>query len=123
MPQMRIAARTPHLGAFHEERPVGPRDDILGRDRLPEARPSGARVELGLRAEQRCPAADASIEPLRAQFVILVRERQHYRPSDESAPRQFPVALRHCEAMPHTRLYSAAPQESYHSTASSALAH
>ena len=54
---------------------VGPRDDILGRDRLPEARPSSARIELGLRAEQRRPAADASVEPLRAQFVILIRER------------------------------------------------
>src|SRR5216683_7943210 len=75
MPQMRTAARTPQLDEFHEERPVGPRDDILGRDRLPEARPSGARVELGIRAEQRRPAADASVEPLRAQFIIIVRER------------------------------------------------
>src|SRR6516164_8922202 len=71
---MRIASRAPNLGAFHQERVVGTRDDILRCNRLPEARPSSARIEFGLRAEQRRSAANASVEPLRVQFVILIHE-------------------------------------------------
>ena len=69
---MRIAARTTNLGAFHEERVVSPSSDILGRDRLPKARPSSARIEFGCRAKQRRSAADTSVNPVRAQFVVLV---------------------------------------------------
>lgn len=76
MPEMSIAARALNLCAFHEERVVGPRDDILGRNRLPKARPASAGIELGLRAEQRRPAADASVESPCVQFVILIRERR-----------------------------------------------
>src|SRR5215469_8852990 len=54
---------------------VGAREEILGRDRLPKARPSGAGIEFGLRAKQRRSTANASVEPLRAQFIILIRKR------------------------------------------------
>jgi hypothetical protein len=73
---MCIAARTTNLGAFHEERVVSPSGDIPGRDRLPKARPSSARIEFGCRAKQRRPAADTSVNPVRAQSVVLVGERR-----------------------------------------------
>src|SRR6516225_12317269 len=54
---------------------VGARDDILGRDRFPKARPSSAGIEFGLRAIQRRSTANAAVDPLSAQFIILIRKR------------------------------------------------
>jgi hypothetical protein len=46
-----------------------------GRDRLIEARPSGARLELGVGAEQRVAAADTSIHALVVILGVQVLER------------------------------------------------
>src|SRR5438046_8316923 len=54
---------------------VRARGDILRRNRFPEARPSCTRIKLGVRAEQRCSAAYASVKPLRVLLVVLIRER------------------------------------------------
>jgi peptide-methionine (R)-S-oxide reductase len=41
MPQMRIAARADYFGAYHEQRAVLVFGDVLARDRLPKAGPTG----------------------------------------------------------------------------------
>src|SRR5579862_8398647 len=71
---MSVASRAQHLCALHEKGIVSPRDDVVGSNRLPKARPPGPRIILGIGAEQRRAAADASIESLRVQFVIGVCE-------------------------------------------------
>src|SRR5215472_15469050 len=72
---MRIASRAQHLGPLHEKRAVALGLDVLRRDRLIEARPSGARFELGVRAEQRVAAADAPVDSLLVILGVLVGER------------------------------------------------
>src|ERR1700751_2511187 len=61
--EMRVAGRAAHLGAPHEERAVVVLVDRVGGERLEEPRPAGARVELGLRREQRRAAAHPRVGP------------------------------------------------------------
>src|SRR5260370_3307826 len=68
MAEMSAAAVAVHLGARHgEKRVVRCADRII--EGLPEARPAGPAVELGLRGEQGQVAARAG-EGSRAQLVI-----------------------------------------------------
>ena len=53
MTLMAAAAGAVHLDAGHEELCVGARLDHFGIDRLPEAGPAGAAVELAAGGEQR----------------------------------------------------------------------
>ena len=57
--EVAVAGGAPHLGARHEEAPVGLRVHRAGVDRLPEAGPPGARIELGARREEGRAAAGA----------------------------------------------------------------
>ena len=75
VPQVRVASRAQHLGASHEKRAVGFGAHVLFGDRLIEAWPSGARLELGIRIEQRRGAADAPIQP----FRVVLRDRKSTR--------------------------------------------
>ena len=68
MAEMAAAAAAMHLGARHEERPVGRGADRI-RQRLPEARPAGAAVVFGVGREQRQVAARAGEVPLRFSWL------------------------------------------------------
>src|SRR4029079_14675196 len=48
--------------------------DVLALHRLIEARPAGARVELGVRAEKLVTAADAAENALLVVVVVFARE-------------------------------------------------
>src|ERR1039458_3223609 len=72
---MRVAFRAQHFGPIREKRAIGLRLDVLRRDRLIEARPSRAGFELGVGAEQRVAAADASIKTLVVILGVQVLER------------------------------------------------
>src|SRR5262249_42194654 len=61
VPEVGVAAAAEDLGPLHEEAPVVLGLDGLGCDRLGEARPAGAGLELGLRREERLAAADARV--------------------------------------------------------------
>src|SRR4051812_26718063 len=75
MPEVRIAARAEHFRARHEPAAVALfRHRLLG-DRLPEAGPARARFELGVRGEERLPAADARIGPRVLGRGVLAAER------------------------------------------------
>ena len=50
------------LDTLHAVAAVRVGDDVPGRNRLEEARPAGAGVELGGRGEQRQAAADAGVD-------------------------------------------------------------
>src|SRR5579872_1883400 len=71
---MRVAAFAQYLGAGHEEAAVGFGHDVFRCDGRPEARPSGAGVEFGIRAEERGSATYAAEDALLMPFVIFVRE-------------------------------------------------
>ena len=60
--EMRIAERAGDRGAHHAEGLVLDLDDVLLGDRLPEARPAGAGIELRVGIEERGVAADAAVE-------------------------------------------------------------
>src|SRR5207302_2156129 len=63
------------LGAPHEQAVVRPQLDRLGDRGLVEAGPPGARVELGVGAEQLGPAARAPVEPVGVVVDVLTGER------------------------------------------------
>ena len=113
---MPAAAAAVDLGSAHEERAV-----LLGLDRLAvgwleEARPPGARVELGVGAEQLLAAAGAAIHtlvlgvpvgagegplgPLLAQHVVLLGRQ--LRPPVRLALGQ----LLHCFSLPRRYRFS-----------------
>ena len=60
-----VAGLADDLGAPHEQAVVGPQFDVLEVGRLGEARPAGARVELGVGGEELGAAADAAVHALR----------------------------------------------------------
>ena len=66
--QVRIALAAQHLHAPHAVAGVRLHPDVFRRYGRPEAGPSGARIVLGVRMEQRRAAADALV---RAGFVIV----------------------------------------------------
>src|SRR5213076_1061260 len=55
MSQVRISVGRSYLGPHHEERPIGLLADVRVLERLREARPPRARLELVERAEERLP--------------------------------------------------------------------
>src|SRR5581483_326046 len=59
--EVRAAAAALDLGADHAVARVLDLGDGVLVERLPEARPAGARLELGLGREERLPAADAAV--------------------------------------------------------------
>src|SRR3546814_19142676 len=71
---MGVAACAQRLVAAHEEAAVLFLRDRAGRDRLEEAGPAGAAVELRLGAEQRVAAAGADIGALVLAGVVLTGE-------------------------------------------------
>jgi hypothetical protein len=71
VPQVRVAAAAGDGGALHAEAAVGRFDDILRRDRFPEAGPAGVRFELGRRGKQRRVAADAAEQSVVVQIPVL----------------------------------------------------
>src|SRR5215475_7878987 len=70
------AAATAHdLGAPHEQAVVRPQLDRLGGRGLAEARPAGAGVELGVRAEQPGATAGAPVEAVPVVAQVRTSER------------------------------------------------
>src|SRR5580698_7503602 len=65
---MRIATRAPRFGAGHAITGVGVLRNVLAVSGGKEARPSGPRIKLRIRAKQQCATADAMIGPV----VVLV---------------------------------------------------
>jgi hypothetical protein len=66
-----VAAGAEDLGAHHAVAVVGVLDDVLLRHGLEVAGPAGARVELGVAAEERQAAAGAGVE---AVLVVVVEQ-------------------------------------------------
>src|SRR5262245_498864 len=64
MTEVGIAAGAQNLHPSHPVAPVLFGDDVLAGDRLEEAGPAGAGVELRVRGEEREPAADARVDAL-----------------------------------------------------------
>src|SRR6185369_5732244 len=69
------AAAAHDLGAPHEQAVVRPQLDRLGNRGLVEARPAGARVELGVRAEQPGATAGAPVEAVLVVADVRTGER------------------------------------------------
>src|SRR5262249_26303557 len=69
------AAAAHDLGAPHEQAVVRPQLDRLGDRGLVEARPAGARVELGARAEQPGATAGAPVEAVPVVVHVRTGER------------------------------------------------
>jgi hypothetical protein len=74
VPQMRIASAAQYFGTGHVERYIDGGADVLSRDRRPETRPAGVRIELGGRAKERIAAAYAAIDSVAGPFVVLIIE-------------------------------------------------
>src|SRR5206468_10317420 len=68
------AARADDLGAPHEQAVVGSGLDLVVGDRVPEARPAGAGVELGVGAEELLTAARAAVHAVAVLVPICARE-------------------------------------------------
>src|SRR5947207_14136483 len=66
--EMRAAVRAFDFGPPHEQTAVHLLPDPLFPERLPEARPSGPRIELGLGREEFSAADDAPVDPV---FVVI----------------------------------------------------
>src|SRR5450432_3073103 len=75
MTEMTAATTAADLRAAHEHGVVRPQLDSAGDGRLVEARPAGARVELGVRAEQLASAGRAAVRAVFLGVDILACER------------------------------------------------
>src|SRR5919112_857152 len=73
--KVRVAACAAHLGADHPVRAVLDELDGIGRDRLGEARPAGARVVLRPAIKERVAAGGAVVEALFVGVHVLTGER------------------------------------------------
>src|SRR5215469_8950181 len=73
--EVAAAAAADDLGAPHEQAVVRPQFDRLSDRGLVEAGPPGARVELGVRAEQLGVAAGAPVEAVLVVVDVLTGER------------------------------------------------
>src|SRR4029453_8391573 len=76
VPEVRVRTLRPYLGARREELRVLTLRDMGLLDRLREAGPAGAGVELVTRAEKRLPRHNVDVEPLLMVVPVLVAERQ-----------------------------------------------
>src|ERR1700722_3992127 len=65
---MRVAAPAGYRAACHAKAVVYTFNNIVFRDRLPEARPAGAGFEFGARVEQHGVAADAVVQAVGVQI-------------------------------------------------------
>src|SRR5271166_1001873 len=72
--EMGAADRADDFGPPHEEAVVGAGRNASRRDRLPEARPSGAGFKFGLGAEQRISIERANIAAVAMLIPILAGE-------------------------------------------------
>src|SRR4051794_30227020 len=75
VPQVRVAGRAQRLLAGHAVGGVALDVDRVLGDRLEEARPAGAGLELRVRAEQLGPARRAPVQAGRVQLAVLAGER------------------------------------------------
>src|SRR5215469_5999033 len=73
--EVAAAAAADDLGAPHEQAVIRPQFDRLGDRGLVEAGPPGARVELGVRAEQLGAAAGTPVEAVPVVVDVLTGER------------------------------------------------
>src|SRR5271170_832266 len=73
MAEVRITFGTRNCDSDHAITHVSGAANVLGGDRLPEARPACSGIELGLRAEQRAVAANAPVQTFVMQVPILSR--------------------------------------------------
>src|SRR5215210_9431565 len=73
---MAAAAGAGDLCACHPEAAVLMELHGVGHRRLREARPTGARVELRVRAEQLGPARAAAVDPVRLRVRVRTGERR-----------------------------------------------
>src|SRR5215472_12289651 len=93
---MSIAAAASHSRAHHAEGAVANLFHVLRRDRLPEAWPAGAGIELGAGVKKRRAAADAAIQTLVMLVPVLTGE-SHLRAvmagNFESAGRELLLPL------------------------------
>src|SRR5262249_51988801 len=78
MAEVRVTAGAGHGRAAHAEGVVIELFHVFLRDRLPETGPTGARLKLGFRAEQRGAAADAAIDP-RFMVIPVLSGKRHLR--------------------------------------------
>ena len=109
--QVRAAAAAEHLVADHSVAVVRPDLDVLGDGGLGEARPAGAGVELGARAEQLRAAGPAAVDPVVLRIGVLAAERRlgaRRSAAPGSARRRAPRATprRSSSRSPCTQLYS-----------------
>src|SRR5215469_7462108 len=74
MAQVSIATAAGHGSAHHAEARVAQLFYVLLRDRLPEARPAGTGLELGIGVEQRRITADAAIQTGLVVVPVLAGE-------------------------------------------------
>src|SRR5207237_8295712 len=73
--QVRTAVSAEDRGAWHEEAVGRGKLDILGVDRLVEARPASTGFELGVRAEQLGAAGGAGVGAVSLGVDVLAGER------------------------------------------------
>src|ERR1700694_982592 len=74
--EVRAAVAAANLGTHHAVAVVGAQLDALGDGRLREARPTGARLELGVRAEQLVAAGRTAVHPVLLGVRVLAAERR-----------------------------------------------
>src|SRR5205814_10422885 len=79
MAQVRISVRGSHFGALHEQRAVGLLRDVIGVEWTSKARPTGARVELIERAEERLSRHDVHVDSCLMIIPEVVLERPFRR--------------------------------------------
>src|ERR1700730_11844610 len=73
---MAVPMRRPDFGADHEMAPIPVLDDVAVIDRLGEARPAGAAVELVDGREQRLARDDVDVKTGLVVIPVLTRERR-----------------------------------------------
>ena len=71
MAEMTVAMHRARVGADHTMYVVFEFVDIFRHDRLGEARPAGAGIELVGRSEQRFAGNDVDIDPWRLVVIVL----------------------------------------------------
>src|SRR5919197_1824942 len=76
VPEVAAAGAARHLGADHPVAAVLVQLDVGVLARLSEARPAGARVELGVRAEQLGSAAGTAVDPAFLGVHVAAGERR-----------------------------------------------
>src|SRR3546814_261892 len=74
MAEVAVAVHRAHLGADHAKGVVAPLFDVLRHDRLGEARPAAAGLELVARGEQRLAGNDVDVDARLLVVVVLARE-------------------------------------------------